>query len=114
LYKAGEISDKNTGIDYLRTAIGTDQSELIRQSPSHNVDNIKADLLVSYAKQDGTSPPDQSIALTKALDNAGKHFELLVVLDEGDSIISESTQTERYSRLLEFLDKNIGDAATSN
>ena len=114
LYKVGEISDKNTGIDYLRSAIGTDQSELIRQSPSHNVDDIKADLLVSYAKLDGTSPPDQSIALTKALDNAGKKFELLVVLDEGDSIISESTQTERYSRLLEFLDKNIGDAATSN
>lgn len=112
MYETGDVPERNTGVDYLRMAIGTDETELARQSPSRNVEPIKADLFIIYGKHDERAPPVQSLTLTKALDDAGKHYELFEMREEGHSSASEPTRLERYQRVLKFLDRNIGSGMT--
>lgn len=111
MYEEGDIPESKLGIEYLQTAIGTDEAELIRQSPSRNADSIKASVFILYGEHDERAPPAQSSSLMEAMDRAGKPYELFVMRDEGHSFVSERTRLERYSQILRFLDKNIGKAA---
>jgi dipeptidyl aminopeptidase/acylaminoacyl peptidase len=114
MYEEGDIADRDIGVDYLRTAIGTNDAEWTRQSPSRNVESIKADLFIVYGKHDDRAPPAQSIAMTSALDDAGISYELFVMRDEGHTFASETDRAERYARILKFLDKNIGSGITDH
>lgn len=111
MYKEGDIADKDTDVDYLKMAIGTDEAELIGQSPSRNVGSIKADLFIIYGTSDDKAPPTQSLSLIRALDEAGKRYEVFEMPEEGHSSVGEPTRLERYSRILAFLEKNIGNPA---
>jgi dipeptidyl aminopeptidase/acylaminoacyl peptidase len=109
LFKIGDVPDTDIGKAYIESVIGTDEAELIRQSPARNVDVIMADLLVMYGGQDRRAPPSQSIALTRALDEAGIEYELFEMDDEGHGAFNEDTRAELYRRILDFLDKHIGE-----
>lgn len=114
MYEEGDIADRDIAVDYLKAAIGTDDAELISQSPARNVESIKADLFIIYGKHDDRAPPAQSIAMTSALDDAGISYELFVMRDEGHTFASETDRAERYARILKFVDKNIGSGVANH
>jgi dipeptidyl aminopeptidase/acylaminoacyl peptidase len=107
-FGAGRLPDVAAIQDYAATVVGTNDEELERQSPITHLNDIRADLLISYERFMRRSPPAQTKALMKALDRAGKDYERYIVQQEYYGIVDDEAREEYYRRMLEFLDKNIG------
>jgi len=108
MYKRGDIQETNIGEGYLRMAIGTDDAVLEQQSPAFHANAITANIFIAYGKRDERAPPAQSASMIKALETAGKSYQVYVARDEGHGFNNEATRAEWYTRLLVFLDENIG------
>ena len=66
----------------------------------HYVDNLKGRLLLYYGSADNNVHPANSMQLIKALQAAGKSFELQVGPDQGHSSVNQQ-------RMMEFFIENL-------
>lgn len=105
----GDIASSESGIDYLKTALGEDQADLKARSPAYNVDKIKAALFIVQGGKDVRVPIEQMYSLTNQLDKRGYPYELMVKENEGHGFYKEEHRLELYQRMLTFLDKHIGE-----
>ena len=64
------------------------------------VDNLKGDLMLYYGTADNNVHPSQTMYLVKALQDAGKSFEVQVGPDRGHSGINQM-------RMMEFFIQNL-------
>ena len=69
-------------------------------SAMHYVDNLKGRLLLYYGSADNNVHPANSMQLIKALQAAGKSFELQVGPDQGHSSVNQQ-------RMMEFFIENL-------
>jgi dipeptidyl aminopeptidase/acylaminoacyl peptidase len=87
--------------------IGDDHEALRAVSPAHNVEKIKAELLLVHGSNDVRVPIGHFKRLRKALDGIGKKYEWMVK-PEGHGFYKVENREALYSKMLEFLDRHIG------
>jgi dienelactone hydrolase len=103
-----DTQSTDMGTEYLARVLGTDRDDLLRRSPLSGVDRIKADLLLIHGGVDRRAPIKNFNEFAEALRNAGKHYESLVDSEEGHGFFLPEHQIEAYTKMLDFLDRNIG------
>lgn len=88
--------------------VGTDQSELERNSPVARAADIKAPVLLVHGGQDKRTPVAHAERMRQALSAAGRPPEWFYVSDEGHGFYNTKNQAEFYRRLETFLAKHLG------
>ncbi len=108
MFRSGDIPEAESGINYLKSALGTDTEDLEARSPTHNADRIKAATMLIHGKLDERAPFAHATAMRKALIDAGNPPEWLVENREGHGFRDPDNRLAMYTRLLEFFDRHIG------
>ena len=109
---ASEASDKSTRLEHwAKEWIGTDPAQLAEASPSLHADRIKVPVFLAEGGEDETVPIEHSEKMEAALKKAGVPFDKLYFSTEGHGYYTLEHRREFYTRLLDFLDRNIGDKA---
>lgn len=96
---------------FMSSAVGDDEEVLRRNSPVHNVDRIKAELLLVHGGSDVRVVVGHMERLRAALDEIGKDYEWMIKEEEGHGFYDVDNRVDFYSKMLEFLDRNIGPQA---
>lgn len=108
MFKKGDVADSESGLAYLRQALGEDQEDLQPRSPAYNADKIKAKVLLIHGAKDDRAPIEQAKSLQKALKQAGVPYEWLEISDEAHGYYDEQNRLTVYTKVLAFLNENIG------
>ncbi len=108
LFKEGDISESKRGVAYLKKVLGDNPQVQKKRSPVYNVDKIKADILIIHGSKDQRAPLKQAKSLKKALDAIGKKYQWFVIPNEGHGYYDENNRLKVYTKVLEFLDSEIG------
>jgi dipeptidyl aminopeptidase/acylaminoacyl peptidase len=108
MFKEGDIADRESGLAYLRQALGEDQEDLQSRSPAYNANKIKAEVLLIHGARDERAPIEQAESLQKALKQAGVPYQWLEIGNEAHGYYDEQNRLTVYSKVLAFLDANIG------
>ncbi len=104
----GDIASKGGyGRKFLNRVIGKDDAELKANSPAYNTDKIKAKVFLAHGEDDVRVPMCQLNSLVKSLKTSGVDYEVMV-RDEGHGYQDPQNKIDFYSRLISFLDENIG------
>lgn len=107
MYEEGDTTDHNLGIDTLETYIGRSDEVLKGQSAIHNLDKLKAPVLIIHGEEDRRVPLIQAEVLKKAFDERGHPYEWLVKQKEGHGFYKPENNIERWQRMLVFLEKHM-------
>ncbi|MDR2012385.1 MAG: S9 family peptidase [Rhodanobacter sp.] len=112
MYKRGDIPQSTYGKNYLKAALGENETELWSRSPLAHVDSIKAKVMLAVGGADTRVPPEQGERLHNALDKAHIAHEWIYQRTEGHGFYDEANRTDLMTRIIAFLNANIGPAAT--
>ncbi|GAA4885031.1 hypothetical protein GCM10023333_18380 [Ferrimonas pelagia] len=107
MHKKGDIPKRETGRKYLNKVIGKDKQELIRFSPVHNVDKLKASVFILHGKEDERVPIEQAYALRDALDAIDYPYKWKVVKKEGHGFYNEDNRAEMFEEMVTFFDEHL-------
>jgi dipeptidyl aminopeptidase/acylaminoacyl peptidase len=108
LFDKGDIRLLQSGNLYLKEALGTDTQELKARSPAYNAKAIQAKVLLLHGAQDERAPFAHAEHMRKALIDAGNPPEWLVESGEEHGFFGPQNRADAYSKILDFLDRNIG------
>jgi len=86
----------------------TEKDKLYAASPANFADQMQAPVLLIHGEYDGNVDIKQSKRMEKALKNAGKEVEFLMLEDEGHSNWSLENDVLYLETIKAFLDKHIG------
>jgi dipeptidyl aminopeptidase/acylaminoacyl peptidase len=101
------VSRGGGGKDFLNRVIGKDDDELEANSPAYNTDKIKAKVFLAHGEDDVRVPMCQLNSLVDSLEKSGVEHEVMT-RDEGHGYHDPQNKIDFYTRLLSFLDENIG------
>ena len=93
--------------------IGDSEDKLRQASPLTHLDQLKASVMIVHSVSDLVVPITQARALFSALDARHYPYESLIKANEGHGFYLPENREELYTRLLAFLDKNIGTGAAN-
>lgn len=82
--------------------------DLASVSPNRIADRIKVPVFLAAGGEDETAPIDHTQKMEVALKKAGVPVETLYYRTEGHGFYTVEHQQEFYTKLLKFLDRNIG------
>ncbi|MDC8015732.1 alpha/beta hydrolase family protein [Tahibacter soli] len=108
MFSRGDIQQSLYGENYLKTVLGEDQTVLAQRSPVNYVDRIKAKIMIVAAGMDKRVPPVHSQDLRIALEKKGIAHEWLYQRNEAHGYYDEKNREDMYTKLVAFLDANIG------
>jgi dipeptidyl aminopeptidase/acylaminoacyl peptidase len=111
MFEKGDTQDLDSGKTYLHDWVG-DPKTLAASSPVNLAGRIKAPVFLAAGGLDERAPIEHSQRMEKALRTAGVPVETYYVRTEGHGFFEPEHEIEFYTRLLAFLENNIG-AATS-
>ena len=109
MYSNGDIPDLWGGKGYLEKVLGTDEASLTANSPVTHASKITADVMIVHGVEDRRVPLKHARVMRKALRAAGKDPEWVIYDGVGHGVWNEEKRKDLYTRLLTFLDKNIGN-----
>ncbi len=112
LRKDSDVADTARGRRFMNEFIGDDK-RLKAASPLTYIDRLKAAVMIVHGEEDKRAPFSQAKALRSALDERHYSYEWLAKPDEGHGFYEEANLMELYTRLLAFLDRNIGAQANA-
>ncbi|MBL8298000.1 MAG: S9 family peptidase [Rhodanobacteraceae bacterium] len=107
----GDIQDSAYGENYLKRTMGEDVAELAAKSPITQLDKIKANLMLIVGGQDKRVPPVHGESVHNALEQRGVKHEWLYQRTEAHGFYDEKNVEDMYTRMLAFLEANIGAAS---
>ncbi len=109
LAKDSDIQLSNSGREYLKRVYPTTVEERRAQSPVYNVSKLKVPVMLIHGAMDERVPMSQFNVFTKALKDAGKGpEEVLVEPKEGHGFVSNENQVKAAERTAAFFDRHIG------
>lgn len=94
--------------------IGNDAAQLDAASPNRHADRIKVPVFLAAGRADFVAPVEHTEKMETALRQAGVPVETLYYPKEGHGFYDVEHRREFYTRLLDFLDRNIGDGTVAN
>lgn len=109
-YQENDTNKYLGGQAYIREYIADSEDELVRQSPLTYIDRLKAPVLIVHGEQDKRVPFSQAKLLRAALEKRKHPYEWLSKPTEGHGFYRQKSREEFYGKMLEFLDRNIGEA----
>ncbi len=112
LRRDSDIAETAQGRRFMNEFIGDDK-RLKAASPLTYIDRLKAAVMIVHGEEDKRAPFSQAKALRGALDERHYPYEWLTKPDEGHGFYEEANLMELYTRLLAFLDRNIGAQANT-
>ncbi len=107
MWTTADIQRNKFGRNFLQQAIGDDQEELKRNSPLHNIDKLKAPVLVVHGEEDWRVNEKHYHVMKAALDKKGHPAEYMFVEKEGHGFADEKNRTDYYKKVEVFLNKYI-------
>lgn len=107
MFKEGDTSRVRSGQAFLSTVLGKDATQLKAMSPTHNVDKLKANILLIHGGNDDRAPIEHFEALTSALNKQEYPFDSLVLDNEGHGFYKDEHQAQAYKKMLSFLKTNL-------
>ena len=81
-----------------------DAGILQKLSPIHQVDKIRAPLLVVHGANDARVPVSEAEQIVREIKNRGGAAELIVYPDEGHQIHKLKNRLDLYSKIIQFLE----------
>ncbi len=112
---AGDTAGSRSGVDYWKHIIGVkDLGEKVVAdvSPAKNAEKLKGALFMYAGLDDVRTPIEQTNAMVRALERAGNPpKEVFIAKDEGHGYGKLVNNIELYTRVLKFLDAQIGPGA---
>lgn len=101
-------------VAYWRQAMGVDgtgsaDERLLAASPAAHADRVRAPVLLIHGRDDTVVPIAQSIAMQRALQEAGKSVELVELEGEDHWLSGVKTRLETLQALDAFLAAQLGD-----
>lgn len=93
---------------WTREWVGNDAAALAAASPTTLAHRIKVPVFLAAGGEDKVAPIAHSEAMERALKRAGVAVETLYYPKEGHGFYTVEHRREFYSRLLDFLDRQIG------
>jgi dipeptidyl aminopeptidase/acylaminoacyl peptidase len=112
LHTEGDVQEAKSGETYVREWIGERES-LAAVSPNLLADRITVPVLLAAGGEDRRAPIAHTKMMEKALRKAGVPVEALYFDDEGHGFYLHAHKMEYYTKLLQFLDRHIGDAVAA-
>jgi acylaminoacyl-peptidase len=109
MYEKGDIPTRESGLEYLRQAVGEDKEDLRARSPVHHLDKLKAPVLIVHGGEDFRVDIAHAYKLRKGLEKLDKPYEWLVKPNEAHGFYLPENRLELFERMIAFLDKYIGD-----
>lgn len=107
MYTEGDVHTRRSGIQYLKKVIGENEAILKAYSPVHNIDKLKAPVLIVHGGDDDRAPIEQAESLIKSLKAADHPYEYELLEDEGHGFYKPEHRTKYYNRVLKFLDEHL-------
>ena len=93
------------GSSYMDTAIGNDKEQLRAMSPIHNIDQIRAPMLILHGKEDERTPFKGDVEFVDALEKAGKDFDYHWYAKEGHGNTDIDNRIDEWRRIEAFLER---------
>jgi dipeptidyl aminopeptidase/acylaminoacyl peptidase len=113
MFSSADVPRSASGRAYLARTLGTDKNEWHARSPVYNADKIEVPVLLIHGKADWRADFEQATRMKAALEKSHKQFEWMALKREGHGVFDEESRRDVYTRILEFLDHNIGGARTA-
>ena len=107
MFEEGDIPKSKSGINFLNKVLGRDEEQLKVMSPSHNVNKLKAKLLLIHGEDDERAPMEQLEALEDALKERSYPYERLVIEDEGHGFYNDNNRKQEYEKMLSFIKESL-------
>ncbi|GGI93713.1 peptidase S9 [Shewanella hanedai] len=107
MFEEGDVQGRRAGERYLKQVLGEDEQVLKSMSPTHNVDKLKAKLLLVHGGEDERAPIEQFEALEEALEKQNYPFQKLIMDDEGHGFYNDEHKAKYYGEMMSFLKKNL-------
>jgi len=117
MYKRGDISESNLGVDYLEDILGKESGDLAARSPSTQVASIKVPVMIVAGGEDRRTPPAQSKILVAEFEKAGKSNlveDFYVEAGEGHGFYKVENNVKLYGKFLAFFEKHIGEKSAAS
>jgi acylaminoacyl-peptidase len=114
MFEKGDIPTRDSGITFLKEAVGEDKADLRARSPLHNMHRLKAPIFIVHGGEDFRVDVEHAYRLRKRLEELNKPYEWMLKEKEGHGFYRPENRLELYERMLTFLDKYIGPGADSN
>jgi dipeptidyl aminopeptidase/acylaminoacyl peptidase len=111
MYKRGDVPQSTYGENYLKQVLGEDGASLWDRSPIAHIDRLQAKVMLIVGGADTRVPPIYGENLHYALDKARIEHEWLYERTEGHGFYEEGHRAALLTRLIAFLDANIGAAS---
>ena len=108
MFEKGDMPKRESGMNYLKKVLGEDVAVQKQRSPVFNADKIKANVLLIHGAKDERVPIEQAELLKQAFDQIGKKYQWLKLSDEAHGYYDEENRKVIYTKILKFLDNNIG------
>ena len=108
-----DVTNSRFGRSWFKQFVGDSEDKLRQASPLTHLDQLKAAVMIVHSVSDPVVPINQARALLSALDARHYPYESLIKADEGHGFYLPENREELYTRLLAFLDKNIGAGAAN-
>ena len=108
LFEKGDIQTRESGLIYLRQALGTNMDDLKKRSPVYNADQIKAAVMLIHGKEDRRAPFEHAKRMREALRKAGNNPVWISEMGEEHGIVNQNNRADVYSAMLDFLKKHLG------
>jgi acylaminoacyl-peptidase len=108
MFKKGDIPTRESGLTYLKQAVGEDKDDLRARSPLHNLEKLKAPVFIVHGGVDHRVDVEHAYRLRDRLEELEKPYEWLLKPREGHGFYRPENRLELYERMLVFLDKYIG------
>jgi len=110
LFSKGDIRELESNRNYMHDWIG-EPAQLGAISPVNQAARIKVPVFLAAGGEDETAPIAHSKRMEQALQAAGVPVETLYYGTEGHGFFTTEHQVQYYTKLLDFLGRNIGGAA---
>lgn len=105
-------TQRRAGVIYFDETMGDKDEDLLAQSPISYLDKLKAAVMIVHGREDEIAPWDQAVELAKGLERRKYPFEWLEKPREGHGFYKVENREELLRKVIAFLDRHIGDAAT--
>jgi dienelactone hydrolase len=102
-----DIAEGTMGRKYLERVLG-DVATMREQSPVAHIAKLKIPVLIAHGTADKRVPFSQAKLLRKALEQHQKTYEWMEFKGEEHGLYDDANHEAFLTRVLEFLDKNIG------
>jgi dipeptidyl aminopeptidase/acylaminoacyl peptidase len=107
MFEAGELSESDAGLSYLKKVLGDEPAKLSAISPSYNVDKLKVPVFIVHGGEDKKAPIEQAESLVNALKKKGKDYSYYVLENEGHGFYTATSRAQYYEKVLAFLSQHL-------